>query len=133
MKKISIIVVLVLMVFLSGCGINYNSIERSFEKAGYEYSESGSYVALLVTELESDEMDVEVYSFTNGTDATAVVINFKNEEDINSAFLSNPFLAGYTDDGYEISDLTRDHYVVLPLALSDADAEEIIDVFQGRK
>lgn len=130
MRKISLVIIIGLALLLSGC-YNVNSIEKDFEKAGYEPSESTTFVTSIVTAFADENVEVEVYSFTNGKDAVAIVIDFADETDIVPAFESHVFLKSYITAGYEVDELTRKNYVVLPITTTSSASQEIIDVFQG--
>lgn len=130
MKRIGLVITIGLTLLLSGC-FNIDSIGKDFEKAGYTVSENSSFVSSVVTALSDDDVEVEVYSYTNGKDAVAVVIDFDDEADIATSFETHVFFMSYITAGYEMDELTRDNFVILPITASDATAQEMIDVFQG--
>lgn len=131
MKKIGLLMISILMVIgLTGC-YNYNDIEKNFEDIGYEFSSDASNVAAIFkTELTALGIEVDAFVFTDNESSVAIVFDFEDEDDIDTAFTSNTMLTDLLVDGYTQEELTRDHYVVVPISGSTNEKDSIIEAFQ---
>lgn len=130
MKRIILFAVLICFTALLSSCIRIERFERNFEDAGYSYSEDSSYIAeILLLEFENEEIDVSIYAF-NSPSKVAVIIEFENVEDIDISLENNNTLISLTSK-FDVDTLIKKNFLVIPIATSEADEQEIIDIFQN--
>lgn len=130
MKKIILFVILIgFTVILSAC-VRISKFEDNFVDAGYTYSEDTSFVAeSLLSEFESDGVEVSIYAFIKPS-KVAIIIEFDDKDDINKSLEINSTLQNLTSK-FDIDDITKKKFLVIPIATTEEDEQEIIDIFQN--
>ncbi len=129
MKKIILLlIVFSFTIVLSSC-VRISKFEDNFEAAGYTYSKESSFVAeSLLTEFESDGIEVSIYAF-NKPSRVAIIIEFKNTRDIETSLENNATLQNLTSK-FDIDSITKKNFIVIPIATTEEYEQEIIDIFQ---
>lgn len=129
MKKLLAFIILIsFMLFLSSC-VKFSKIEDNFVEAGYTYSEESSFIAeSLLSEFENAGITVSIYAF-NKPSKVAIVIEFEDKDDISIA-LNNSNTLKLLTVNFDIDDLSKKNFLVIPIAISEEDQQEIIDIFQ---
>ena len=115
-------------VILSAC-VKFSQFEDNFIAAGYTYSEESGFVAeSLLSEFERDGIEVSIYAF-NKPSKVAIIIEFDDEDDIGKSLETNLVLQNLTSK-FDIDSITKKNFLVIPIALTEDDEQEIIDIFQ---
>ncbi len=118
-----------LMFLMVGC-INVDSIKTDFETAGYSYSEDASiWISGLLTELNESGISVTVHVFTSGL-KTAIVLEFDSSKNLKAQLEESETLQGLVADLDEKA-IVRGNFLLIPIALTDASTQEMIDIFNG--
>lgn len=129
MKKIVLFISLMSVVVLLSSCIKISKFEDNFIDAGYTYSEETTYIAeLLLPGFKSDGIEVSIYAFTKPL-KTAIIIEFDNKDDLTNSLESNSNLKNLVSK-FDIDSITRKNFIVVPIAGSEADEQEIISIFQ---
>ena len=129
MKKKIVFGVLISLTLLLGSCSRISRIEDSFIDAGYTYSEESSYVAeMLLVEFEEEGIEVTIYGY-NKPSKVAIIIEFDDEGDIEKSLESNYALINLTSK-FDIESITKKNILVIPIATTETDEQEIIDIFQ---
>ena len=129
MKRIILFTILIsFTVILSAC-VKISKFEDNFIDAGYTYSEESTFVAeSLLSEFESDGVEVSIYAFIQPS-KVAIIIDFDDKDDIDKSLESNSVLQSLTSK-FDIDSITKKNFLVIPIATTEEDEQEIIDIFQ---
>jgi len=130
MKKIFGTLMSVLLLFtLTGC-VNLDTIKDRFSDAAFSYSENGStLITALMTGFEEDGITVTAHVFTSGL-KTAIVLEFESTQEMQAELEENNTLMGLIED-LEEEKIVQDNFLLIPIALSDAEIQQMIDIFNG--
>lgn len=129
MKKIVLFAILVsFTVTLSSC-LKISNFEDNYIDAGYTYSEDTSFLAEgLLFEFEQEDIEVSIYAY-NKPGKVAIIIDFDDEDDINKSLENNAVLQNLISK-FDIDSITKKNFLVIPIAATELDEQEIIDIFQ---
>jgi len=130
MKKIFAILTSVLLMFvLVGC-VKLDTIKERFSDAAFTYSENGSsLITSLMTGFEEDGITVTAHVFSSGL-KTAIVLEFESTKEMDAELEENNTLMGLIED-LEEEKLVQGNFLLIPIALSDAEIQQMIDIFNG--
>lgn len=118
-----------LLFALVGC-VKLDTIKDRFSDAAYTYSENGStLITALMTGFEDDGITVTSYVFTSGL-KTAIVLEFESTKEMKTELEENNTLMGFIED-LEEEKIVQDNFLLIPIALSDAEIQQMIDIFNG--
>lgn len=132
MKKIlTVFTLMILAIFLVGCS-SIKDIQKNFEKEEYTLSAKlDSMYENLVSELEEDDIVIKPYLYTKGL-KMAILFEFKNTKELEKAIEDSHTLAGLIAD-LQQSDLVNGNVLLIPIAFTSKDVDDIISIFQGKK
>ena len=129
MKRIIQFVILICFTVILNACVNISKFEDNFVDAGYTYSEESSFVAeTLLSEFEEDDVEVSIYAF-NKPSKVAIIIEFDDKDDIDTSLESNSVLQSLTNK-FDIDRITKKNFLVIPIATTEADEQEIINIFK---
>lgn len=130
MKKLFMTLTAALLLFaLVGC-VKLDTIKDRFSDAAYTYSENGStLITALMTGFEDDGITVTSHVFTSGL-KTAIVLEFESTKEMKAELEENNTLMGFIED-LEEEKIVQDNFLLIPIALSDAEIQQMIDIFNG--
>lgn len=118
-----------LLFALVGC-VKLDTIKDRFSDAAYTYSENGStLITALMTGFEDDGITVTSHVFTSGL-KTAIVLEFESTKEMKAELEENNTLMGFIED-LEEEKIVQDNFLLIPIALSDAEIQQMIDIFNG--
>ncbi len=129
MKRIILFIIIVsFTVILSSC-LKISKFEDNYNDAGYTYSEDTSFlVEGLLFEFEQEGIEVSIYAF-NKPGKVAIIIDFDDKDDIDKSLENNAVLQNLTST-FDIESITKKNFLVIPIAATEEDEQEIIDIFQ---
>lgn len=134
MKRVLLVVLAVISIFTLVSCSSFGKIKKAFVDAGYEYvdvkdNESAKTIA---ASYEDSEVSCTVHLFKGnsvlGTDAYALVLEFKSNEEATKQLSENNTLTGFFKD-LQKSDLVNENCVLIPLSLLKA--EDMIEIFKN--
>lgn len=130
MKKVILIFTSVLiMLTLAGC-VSLDTIQDRFSDAQYTYSSDGSVlITSLMSGFEEDGISVTAHVFTTGL-KTAIVLEFESTKEMKAELEENNTLMGFIED-LEEDKLVQGNFLLIPIALTDTDIQQMIDIFNG--
>ncbi len=127
MKKLLFIVSITFVLLLSACA-NIGRVENSFVDQGYEKSENASaFIGDVLNSFEDEDITVEAYVYREGF-KTAVILVFDSSDELETQLDENDSLQAFIDDLKE-DEVVRNNMLLIPIALSEDDVEEMIRIF----
>lgn len=127
MKKLLLIMTFTFILLLSAC-VNIDRVEDNFIDAGYEKQDNASeFIGDVLTSFEDDDLSVEAHVYQEGT-KTAVILVFDSSDELQNQLDENNTLQGFIQD-LEEERLVRGDMLLIPLAFSDDNVEEMIQLF----
>lgn len=123
-----LLLVSIFLLVLCGCS-SFSGVRKSFEKAGYTYSETAKgYIDDLLEEFEEEEIVVVPHVFTKGLNL-AIVLEFKNTEEMEKQLSESETLQGFVKD-LQKTDYVRRNCLLIPIGLN---TQEMINAFQDKQ
>jgi len=127
MKKLLLIVSLTFVLLLSAC-VNIGRVEDSFIDEGYEKSENASdFIGDVLNSFEDEDLTVEAYVYREEL-KTAIILVFDGSDELETQLDENNTLQGFIAD-LEEDRVVRGNMLLIPIALSEDDVEEMIRIF----
>jgi hypothetical protein len=83
----------------------------------------------LMTGFEEEGISVTSHVFTSGL-KTAIVLEFDSTKEMKAELKENNTLMGLIED-LEKSKIVQSNFLLIPIALSDTDIQQMIDIFNG--
>ncbi len=134
MKRVLLVVLAVVSIFTLVSCSSFGKIKKAFVDAGYEYvdvkdNESANTIA---ASYENSEVSCTLHLFKGnsviGTDAYALVLEFKSNEEAQKQLSENNTLSGFFKDAQK-SDLVNGNCVLIPLSVLKLD--DMVKVFKN--
>ena len=117
------------MFALAGC-VKLDTIKERFSDAEYTYVGNTSVlISSLMTGFEEEGISVTSHVFTSGL-KTAIVLEFDSTKEMKAELKENNTLMGLIED-LEKSKIVQSNFLLIPIALSDTDIQQMIDIFNG--
>ena len=117
------------MFALTGC-VKLDTIKERFSDAEYTYVGNTSVlISSLMTGFEEEGISVTSHVFTSGL-KTAIVLEFDSTKEMKAELKENNTLMGLIGD-LEKSKIVQSNFLLIPIALSDTDIQQMIDIFNG--
>ena len=117
------------MFALTGC-VKLDTIKERFSDAEYTYVGNTSVlISSLMTGFEEEGISVTSHVFTSGL-KTAIVLEFDSTKEMKAELKENNTLMGLIED-LEKSKIVQSNFLLIPIALSDTDIQQMIDIFNG--